>query len=111
MRPSDIPNLYFRSVQARDIDLFISLFADDAIMILPDGREVSGIEAIRKMELSVFESSSPPSPNPVAITVGDDSVAVEIDVHLPNGQVLKMADFFRLNSEGRIRRLSVYRQG
>jgi hypothetical protein len=111
VRPSELPDLYFPSVLARDIDRFISLFADDAIMSLPDGREILGVADIRKMELSVFESSSPPSPKPVYIVTGDDSVAVEIDVRLPNGQILKMANFFQLDGEGRIRRLSVYRKG
>jgi len=110
VRPSELPDFYFPSVQARDIDRFISLFADDAIMILPDGREVSGVAAIRKMELSVFESSSPPSPKPVTIIASEDSVAVEIDVQLPNGQVLKMANFFQLNGQGHIQRLSIYRK-
>jgi ketosteroid isomerase-like protein len=111
VRPSELPDLYFSSVQARDIDRFISLFAKDAVMILPDGNEVLGVAAIRKMELTVFESSSPPSPTPVSIIAGKDSVAVEIDVRLPSGQVLKMASFFQLNGEGLIRRLSIYRKG
>jgi hypothetical protein len=106
----ELPDLYFSSVRTRDIDRFISLFADDAIMIMPDGREISGAAAIRKMELSVFESASPPSPRPVFVVTGEDAVAVEIAVHLPSGAVLKMANFFELNSEGRIRRLSVYRK-
>jgi ketosteroid isomerase-like protein len=110
MQPSELPDHYFPSVRARDIDRFISLFADDAIMILPDGRQLSGAPAIREMELSVFASSSPPSPTPVAIVASRDSVAVEIDVQLPTGQVLRMANFFQLNGEGRIQRLSVYRK-
>jgi ketosteroid isomerase-like protein len=109
MRPSELPDHYFPSVQARDIDRFISLFADDAIMILPDGRQVSGAPAIREMELGVF-ASSPPSPKPVAIVAGEHSVAVEIEVRLPSGQVLEVANFFHLNDEGRIQRLSVYRK-
>jgi hypothetical protein len=58
----------------------------------------------------VFESASPPSPRPVSIVTGEDAVAVEIAVHLPSGAVLEMANFFELNSEGLIRRLSVYRK-
>ena len=96
-----------RERSARDIDRFISLFAEDAIIILPDGREVSGAPAIREMELAVF-AASPPTPTPVAIVAGEDSVAVEIEVRLPSGQLLKCANFFHLNKEGRIQRLSVY---
>jgi len=110
VRPSELPDHYFSSVLARDIDRFTSLFADDAKISLPDGREVTGIPAIREMELSVFESSSPPSPKPVAIVASENSVAVEIDVRLPSNQVLKMANFFQLNDKGQIQRLSIYRK-
>ena len=109
MHPKDLPNHYFPSVRARDIDRFISLFAEDAIMILPDGRELLGAPAIREMELAVF-AASPPMPTPIAIVAGENSVAVEIEVRLPNGQLLKFANFFHLNGEGRIQRLSVYRK-
>jgi hypothetical protein len=76
---------------------------------LPDGRELLGAAAIREMELAVF-AASPPMPTPVAIVAGENSVAVEIEVRLPNGQLLKFANFFHLNDEGRIQRLSVYRK-
>jgi ketosteroid isomerase-like protein len=109
MHPKDLPNHYFSSVRARDIDRFMALFAEDAVMILPDGREVVGTAAIRKMELAVF-AASPPMPTPVAIVAAEHSVAVEIDVGLPNGQLLKFANFFHLNADGRIQRLSVYRK-
>ena len=109
MHPKDLPNHYFPSVRARDIDRFMALFAEDAIMILPDGRELSGAPAIRAMELAVF-AASPPMPTPVAIVADQHSVAVEIDVRLPNGQLLKFANFFHLDDQGRIKRLSVYRK-
>jgi hypothetical protein len=109
MRPEDLPNHYFPSVRARDIDRFIALFADDAIMNLPDGREFVGAAAIREMELAVFASGAP-MPTPVAIVAGENSVAVELDVRLPNGQVHKFANFFHLDAEGRIKRLSIYRK-
>jgi ketosteroid isomerase-like protein len=109
MHPKDLPNHYFSSVRARDIDRFMALFADDAIMILPDGREFVGAAAIREMELAVFATGAP-MPAPVAIVAGENSVAVEIDVRLPNGQILKFGDFFHLDAEGRIKRLSIYRK-
>jgi ketosteroid isomerase-like protein len=109
MHPNDLPNHYFSSVRARDIDRFMALFADDAIMILPDGRELVGAAVIREMELAVFATGAP-MPTPVAIVAGENAVAAEIDVRLPNGQLLKFANFFHLNAEGRIKRLSVYRK-
>jgi ketosteroid isomerase-like protein len=109
MNPNDLPNHYFPSVRARDIDRFMALFAVDAVMILPDGREFVGAAAIREMELAVFATGAP-KPTPVAIVAGENSVAVEVDVRLPNEQILKFANFFHLNAEGRIKRLSVYRR-
>ena len=110
MHPKDLPNHYFPSVRARDIERFMALFAEDAVMILPDGRELSGAPAIRAMELAVFATGAP-MPTPVAIVADEHSVAVEIEVRLANGQLLNFANFFHLNDEGRIKRLSVYRKG
>jgi len=78
-------------------------------MILPDGTEVVGAASIREAELKVFASGAP-VPQPVFVTVGDSAVAVEIDVHLPNGRVMKAANFYQLNEDGLIRRLSTYRK-
>lgn len=109
MNPTEIAECYFASVRSRDIDAFMELFADDATLTLPDGRIVSGSAAIREMETEVFKSGAP-MPNPVAIIASDDSVAVQIDVSLPNGSLLKMANFYHLNQNGKIQNLSVYRQ-
>jgi ketosteroid isomerase-like protein len=109
MSPSELPDHYFRSVRTRDIERFIALFAEDAVMILPDGREVVGAPAIREMELAVF-AASPPAPTPMAVIAGEKSVAAEAEVRLPSGELMKVANFFHLNDQGRIKRLSVYRK-
>ena len=110
MPPTELADRYFTSVRACDIDGFIALFAEDATLVRPDGRELSGIAAIREMELGVF-AVSPPKPSPVAIVAGENSIAVELHVRLPDGTVRRMANFFHLNAQGRIQRLSIYRQG
>ena len=110
MTPSELVDHYFSSVANRDIERFVSLFADDAIMILPDGRKVVGASAIRKMEQGVFDTT-PMAPTPVAICIGENSVAVEVEVRMPGGTVFAIADFFDLNDQGRIQRLNVYRKG
>jgi uncharacterized protein (TIGR02246 family) len=107
VRPSELPDHYFSSVRARDIERFIALFSEDAVMVLPDGREVSGAPAIREMEMAVF-ASSPPVPTPVV--ADQSSVAVEIEVLLPSGKLMRVANFFHLDAQGRIKRLSVYRK-
>ena len=109
LRPAELPEHYFPAVRDRDIDRFMALFAADALMILPDGQEVVGAEAIREAELRVFASGGP-VPQPTSITVGENSVAVEIDVHLPGGRVMKAANFYQLNADGLIQRLSTYRK-
>jgi ketosteroid isomerase-like protein len=109
MRPEELPEHYFPAVRERDIERFMALFALDAVMILPDGREVVGADAIREAELRVFASGAP-VPQPAFVTAGVNSVAVEIDVHLPNGTVMKAANFYQLNADGLIKRLSTYRK-
>jgi ketosteroid isomerase-like protein len=108
MHPKDLPNHYFSSVRTRDINRFIALFAEDAIMILPDGREVMGAAAIREMELAVFAASPPNADTGChcrrrAFRCGGNRRALA-------ERPVKFANFFHLNAEGRIQRLSVYRK-
>lgn len=107
---STVAERYFAAVRARDIDAFMALFAEGATFALPDGRLVSGLAAIREMELHAFTHGAP-TPWPAATVVGDNSIAVEIDVTLPDGSKSRVADFFHLDDEGLIRSVSVYRQG
>jgi len=109
MQPHEVPEHYFPAVRARDIERFMALFAADAVVILPDGSQVAGASAIRAMEERVFATGAP-MPEPQAVVASAQAVAVEIDVHLPNGTVMQAANFFQLNGEGLIQRLSVYRK-
>jgi len=109
MQPNELAGHYFPAVRARDIERFMALFAEDAVMILPDGRELVGAPAIRAAELQVFAAGAP-MPQPSFITVGEASVAVEIDVHLPGGRVMKAANFYQLDAAGLIKRVSTYRK-
>lgn len=99
MHPIELADRYYASVRERNIDKFIALFADDAIFVLPDGREISGAPTIREMELRAF-AAGPPTPTPVVKIASENSIAVELQVRLPNGTVLRMAAFFQLNGEG-----------
>jgi uncharacterized protein (TIGR02246 family) len=110
MRPTELADRYFASVRARDIDGFIALFAEDATFIRPDGIKLSGRTAIREMELGVFTTGAP-TPSRVASVESDNAIAVEVDVRLADGTMRHMANFFQLNVDGHIQRLSVYRQG
>ena len=107
--PNELVERYVASVRARDIEAFIALFAVDATFTLPDGRLISGLDDIRKMESETFEKGAP-FPTPTAIIRSNDAIAVQIDVRLPSGSILKMANFYRLDGAGLIKSLSVYRQ-
>jgi len=108
---TDIADRYFASVRARDIEAFMTLFAEDATVITPDGRQHAGAAAIRTMENAVFASANPPTPTPGRIIATDHSFAVEIEIQLASGACLRMGSFYQINSTGLIQRLSVYRQG
>jgi hypothetical protein len=109
INPNEIAERYFASVRARDIEAFMALFATNATFTLPDGRVLSGLDDIRKMESETFERGAP-YPLPTAIVSSRNAIAVQVDVRVPSGSILKMANFYRLDEAGLIRSLSVYRQ-
>jgi hypothetical protein len=107
----EVASRYVASVVARDIDSYMALLADDAIMTFPDGRSLSGATAIREERLRVFESGVSPSPTVAAVVAGVNAIAVELEVRLNDGTVMHTANLYYLNSDGRIQRLNCYRQG
>lgn len=107
---SELTELYFSSVRNRDAEALAALFTEDAMMILPDGRELAGRAAIRGMYDYLF-STTAPSPTPIASVIGANAVATEIEARLPDGTIRRTANFFHLDGAGLIRRLSVYARG
>ena len=107
MNPKDVADRYFAAIRARNVDDLVALYADDATFILPNGIESKGTVAIRKTHESVFASGAP-VPSPQAFVVGENAVAVEIEARLPDGTTRRTANFYQLNGQGRIQRLSVY---
>jgi uncharacterized protein (TIGR02246 family) len=107
VNPKDVADQYFAAIKSRDIDCLMALYADDATFVLPNGKESKGVAAIRAMHQSVFDLS-PPIPVPRAMIVGDVAVAVEIEAQMPDGTSRRTANFYQLNSDGLIQRLSVY---
>jgi hypothetical protein len=101
---------YFAAMRARDVEALMALFAEDAVMVLPDGRELAGSAAIRAM-YDYLVASGAPSPTPTAAIAGTDGVAVEIEARLVDGSTRQTANFFHLDGDGLIRRLSVYGRG
>ncbi len=110
MTPSDVADRYFECIRARGVEALIALYADDATIGLPNGNEVVGAAAIRTLQEGIFAGAAP-FPTPGNRVVGDSAAAVEIRVKLAEGRVRRTANFFTVNSAGRIQRLCVYAQG
>jgi hypothetical protein len=101
---------YFAAMRDRDIESLMALFAADAVMVLPDGRELDGARTIRAMYEHLF-ATNPPSPAPMATIISSVGGAAEIETRLGDGSSRQTANFFHLNMAGLIRRLSVYGRG
>lgn len=107
MNPATVAERYFVEMRARDLEGLATLFAADAVFVLPNGTELSGLGAIRAMYEKLL-ATSPPTPTPLVSVVGVKSVATEIETQLPDGNKRRTANFFHLDDAGRIKRLSVY---
>jgi hypothetical protein len=110
LSPTELADRYFAHMRSRDLDGLASLFAETAVAILPDGREVAGLAAIRGMYQHIFAAGAP-SPTPLATIAGASGAATEIEARLPDGSVRRTANFFHLDGQGRIARLSIYKRG
>lgn len=106
--PSDpIDQRYFAAMRARDLEGVLALFAVDASISLPDGRQVAGLPALEQWFRMLFASAAP-SPRAVAVIRGAGGVATEIETQLADGKLRRTANFFHLDDAGLIARLSVY---
>ncbi len=101
---------YFGGMRARDIDCLVALFAEDGLMILPDGRELPGPGAIRAMYTGLFAAAAP-TPTPLNAIASGDQVAVEIEARMGDGAARRTCNVFTLDGAGRIKRLSIYMRG
>jgi hypothetical protein len=110
VNPTELADRYFQCMRARDLEGLCALFTDDAIALLPDGREIAGLAAIRGMYQHIMGAGAP-SPSPQAIITGPNGAAVEIEARLADGSSRRTANFFHLAPDGRIACLSVYKRG
>ena len=110
MVPEEVAQKYFAAMRARDLEAVVGLFAGNGAMILPDGEQFAGEEALRELYSRIF-SSGAPNPTCVELVSGRNSVATEIETRLPDGTERRTANFFHLDGAGRIARLSVYKRG
>lgn len=109
MTPAQVADRYFQCVLARDLEGLVALYAEDADVVLPDGRTFAGVEAIRRMYEGIFARTAPvPTPGPKV--VGEKVAAVEIQARVSDGAIRRTANFFHLNNAGLLQRLRVYEQ-
>lgn len=110
MIPTETTSRYFASIRAQDLEALAQLYAEDGVLTLPDGREIAGRDAILEVQKGIFAAASPlPSTSDPVVT--GNIAAVQVQAHLPDGNVRRTANFFTLADDGRIQRLSIYRQG
>lgn len=110
LSPAQVSERYFECMRARDLAGLEELFTEDAIMILPDGRELQGRDAISGMYAYLFQVGAP-VPQAVATVTNQATAAAEIEAKLPDGTVRRTANFFHCDERGKITQLSVYRRG
>lgn len=110
MNAEHLARRYYRNINARDLEGVLSLFSDDAVFHLPDGRVVSGKDALRQMYTHVFAQGGP-QPLPVKIVATDTDAAAEVEVTLADGAKLFMASFFAMGAGEFFETVSVYQRG
>ncbi|WP_310531956.1 NAD(P)-binding domain-containing protein [Novosphingobium sp.] len=98
---------YVAAVRARDLDGFVTLFADRATYTVPNGKTMTGPAEIREFQAMVF-SAGQPSPTPLEWFVAPEGVAVEIEAKLPDGSVRLTTNHYRFDGEGKIVSLRVF---
>lgn len=107
MTGEELKHHYFTAMRGADLEGVLALFADDAVVILPDGKERAGKAALTEMFGGIF-SQSRPAPSPGTVIGGNGAWAVEVETQLPDGRRRNTANFFTLNDAGQIARMHSY---
>jgi SnoaL-like domain len=107
MTGDELRDRYFSAMRGADLAGVLSLFAENASAILPDGNARVGKAALEEMFTGIFSQSSP-NPAPGSITGTGKYWAVEVETTLPDGRVRNTANFFRLDDTGLIERMHSY---
>lgn len=110
MTAEHLARKYYRSINAKDVEGVLGVLSDEAVFQLPDGREVTGRDALRAMYTHVFAAGGP-QPQPVRIVASDTEAAVEVEVTLADGSKLYMASFFTMGPGETFEKVAVYQRG
>lgn len=110
MTPQDIADRYFEAMRIQDLAMLLDLFADDGMIVWPDGRAIEGKQAIREIYARLFEGPSN-NPDPGMLMIGPESFAAEVASRFASGETRRTINVFRLTADGLIARMDSYRQG
>ena len=98
---------YFDCVNRQDAEGVAALYADDGVLILPDGTQLQGRTAIVEFYRTVCKQSVP-APRVASFFANGNQCAAELLVSMPDGSRQPAADFFRVDAAGKIERLRIY---
>ena len=109
MTPQDLTDRYFEAMRRQDLALLLSVMEEDAVLVWPDGRQVSGKAEIAAVYAKLFEHpSNNPAPGP--LMVGPDSVSTEVASRFDSGETRRTCNVFRFGASGLVARMDSYRQ-
>lgn len=110
MTPQEISDRYFAAMIAQDLEALLALFAEDGVIVWPDGRAILGKAAIREAYAAMFtRPTNNPAPGP--LMVGPESFSTQVHSRLPDGSERRTINLFRLGADGLVKRMDSYRQG
>jgi hypothetical protein len=109
MMGEELRTRYWSAMQAADLPAVLALFAEDAVVVLPDGIEHKGKPALKALFANILANRPSPSPGP--ITGGGDYWAAEVETITQDGGKRNTANFFRLNGDGLVASMHGYRRG
>lgn len=110
MKTESMARSYYRYINGKDVEGLLALFADDVKFFLPDGKTVTGKDALRSMYQRIF-SLGGPQPQPVSMMANEHSAAAEVEVTLADGTVRHMASFFQTDDREHFCSVTVYQRG
>lgn len=110
MTPQEIADRYFAAMRAQQLELLLSLFEDDGMIVWPDARAIEGKAAIGQLYARLFQMPSN-NPSPGSLMIGPDSFSVQVESRFESGETRRTINVFHLSANGLIARMDSYRQG
>ena len=110
MSAIEISERYFAAMTGQHLKALADLFAEDGVIVWPNGTRLEGNDAISEAYAQLFKlPTNNPHPGPLLIAA-PDHFACEGLSRLPDGSERRTLNVFRLNRDGLIARLDSYRQ-